>query len=94
MRITKTQLKKIIKEELGRVMGETVDRIEELKDEIAEKIDELEGNGYPYQTYVDSALGDLREDNPNPTEEQVLRATIAGLEEAFYEGNYERYERD
>ena len=91
MKITKSQLKKIIKEELGRVMGETVDRIEELKDEIAEKIKELEGNGYPYQTYVDSALGDL---DPNPTEEEELLATISGLEEAFKEGNYERYERD
>ena len=94
MKITKTQLKKIIKEELGRVMGETVDSIEELKTDIKDKIEELEGNDYPYQTYVDSALRDLTEDNPNPTEEEVLIATISGLEEAFDEGNYERYERD
>ena len=91
MKITKSQLKELIKEELGRVMGEAVDSIEELEDKIAGKIGELKGNGYPYQTYVDSALGDL---NPNPTEEEELLATISGLEEAFEEGNYERYERD
>ena len=94
MKITKSQLKQIIKEELGRVMGEAARSIEELISRIKDKIDELDGLGYTYQTYVDSALRDLKRHNPNPTEEEELLATIAGLEEAFDEGNYERHERD
>ena len=90
MKITKSQLKQIIKEELGRVMGEAARSIEELEDEMAEKIGELKGNDYPYQAYVDSAL----RDSLGVGLKQVLEATIAGLEDAFREGNYERYERD